>query len=279
MELISVIVPVYQVKEYLAECVESLLSQTYREIEVILVDDGSTDGSGELCDAYSAKDGRVRVLHRQNGGLSGARNSGLRIAKGEYVAFVDSDDVVEEAFLETLYRLLQKYQADIAACSFYRGEKRQRGTEPQKGERHGSRQSREYVIESEQMLKEWHGRRKKMETVVWNKLYRRKTLGESLKERVFPEGKIHEDTYVSHLFADRADRIAVTTQELYFYRVRKNSITGSKFSKEAARQDLEAQLARLSFFKEKGYKRSVCRLLVGFWLHKGMYWLRRIYGI
>lgn len=263
--LISVIVPVYQVADYLEECVDSLLGQTYKNTEIILVDDGSTDGSERLCDAYAEKDKRVRVVHQENGGLSCARNSGLRLAEGAYIAFVDSDDAVEEVFLETLYRLLENYQADIAACSFYKGEK---------GKENRSERGREYSIASEKMLQEWHGRRKKLETVVWNKLYKRSVFGEGAERIMFPEGRIHEDTYVSHLYVSRAKRIAVTTRKLYFYRVRKESITGKQLTEEAVRQDLEAQLARLSFFREHGYKRSAGRLLAGFWLHRGMYGIR-----
>ena len=116
--LVSIIVPVYQVKEYISECVESLLAQTYTNLEILLVDDGSTDGSGEICDEYAVKDSRVRVVHQTNQGLSTARNTGIGLAQGECLAFVDSDDVVMPGFIEILYELLGKYQADIAACDY-----------------------------------------------------------------------------------------------------------------------------------------------------------------
>ena len=115
-KLVSIIVPVYQVKEYVGECVESLRAQTYTNLEILLVDDGSTDGSGEICDEYVRSDNRIRVIHQKNRGLSAARNTGLDQAAGEYVAFVDSDDVVLPDFIETLYDLSGRYQADIAAC-------------------------------------------------------------------------------------------------------------------------------------------------------------------
>lgn len=258
MELISVIVPVYQVKDYLAECVEALLNQTYPELEIILVDDGSTDGSEKLCDEYGRKDERVKVIHQKNGGLSCARNSGLQLAKGDYIAFVDSDDAVSERFLEKLYHLLKEYRADIAVCAYTRGQ----DWALSKGEN-----GKEYCLDAKKMLQEWHGKRKKLETVVWNKLYCRNVLGEADGKPVFPEGKLHEDTYVSHLFVNRANRIAITESELYFYRLRKESITKSRVTEESVLQDLEAQLARLSFFRREGYKGSRDRLLWGFLLH------------
>ncbi len=104
-ELISVIVPVYKVEDYLSRCVDSILSQTYRNIEVILVDDGSPDKCGEICDRYAQHDPRVRVIHKENGGLSDARNAGIEIAQGQYISFIDSDDWVHPEFLESLYQL------------------------------------------------------------------------------------------------------------------------------------------------------------------------------
>ena len=119
--LVSIIVPVYQVKNYVGECVESLLRQTYTNLEILLVDDGSTDGSGAICDEYARGDNRIRVIHQENQGLSSARNTGLDQAKGEYVAFVDSDDAVRLDYIETLYDLADRYQADIAVCAYERG--------------------------------------------------------------------------------------------------------------------------------------------------------------
>ena len=113
-ELISIIVPVYNIKEYLPRCVDSLREQTYPNIEILLVDDGSTDGTGALCDELAAKDERIRVFHKENGGSSSARNIGLSKAQGEYIGFVDSDDYVEPDMYECLYRALQEQDAQIA---------------------------------------------------------------------------------------------------------------------------------------------------------------------
>lgn len=262
-ELISVIVPVYQVKEYLPECVESLMGQTYRNLEIILVDDGSTDGSGELCEEYAKRDGRVRVVHRNHLGVSNARNIGLQMAKGEYVSFVDSDDIASASFIETLYELIKQYQADVSVCAY---ERRKEGGVKKKVDKAAT-----YSISSEQMLREWHGIRKGMETVLWNKLYRKELFGTEDNVVLFPEGKEHEDTCISHLLIQRAEKIAFTNQILYMYRIRKGSITESSVTVQKIRQDIEAQLSRISFFEEQGFEESRDRVVIGLLLHVVMY--------
>ena len=126
--LLSVIVAVYNVKPYIAECISSICRQTYRNMEIILVDDGSTDGSGDICEEYAAKDQRIHVIHQKNRGLSGARNTGLRYAKGEYVAFVDSDDWIGSDMYRTLVGVMEAYNLDMARCGIIEtnreGEKR-----------------------------------------------------------------------------------------------------------------------------------------------------------
>ena len=117
-DLISVIVPVYNVENYLRECLDSIVAQTYRNIEVILVDDGSKDSSGKICDEYADKDNRIKVIHKENGGVSAARNTGLDIAKGEWISYVDSDDYIESTMIETLICLAKKNDVELAMCSF-----------------------------------------------------------------------------------------------------------------------------------------------------------------
>ena len=118
MDLISIIVPVYKAEKHISECVDSILSQTYENFELILVDDGSPDNSGKICDEYASRDKRIRVIHKENGGVSSARNTGLDNAKGEDITFVDADDIVHEKYLEVLYDNLKKYDADISWCSY-----------------------------------------------------------------------------------------------------------------------------------------------------------------
>ena len=116
MELISVIIPVYNIEEYLSRCLESVITQTYKELEIILVDDGSTDGSGLICDKYAKKDTRIKVLHKENGGVSSARNLGLKIAKGDYIGFIDGDDVIENEMFQHLIDNVKEYKCDISCC-------------------------------------------------------------------------------------------------------------------------------------------------------------------
>lgn len=254
VELISVIVPVYQVRDYIQECIESIRKQTYENIEIIIIDDGSTDGSGELCDHEAKKDSRIRVIHQNNRGLSMARNIGITNAKGEYIALVDSDDWVDINYLNNLYALLKKYDADIAVCDYTR-------------KTFNIQSGHDYVITSEQMLKEWHGKRKRIETVCWNKLYKKSILGNA-NENIFPAGKEHEDIYTSHLFVERADKIAITDNKLYFYRKRKNSITSDTLRiRDKINQELEAQKERMKYFKDNKYYLSWFRLMIGHKAH------------
>lgn len=283
--LISIIVPVYQVKPYIGECVESLLAQTYANLEILLVDDGSTDGSGEICDEYARRDGRVRVIHQENRGVSAARNTGLDQAKGKYVAFVDSDDAVLPDYIELLYDLLCRYQADIAACAFVRGEMEEirrgrvasmeRGPDFAGGDK--SVNTREICMTSEQMLRQWHGRYKKWETIVCNKLYRKSILdGKDSATKVrFPTGRRYEDVLISHLIAANAGKIVLTSRQLYLYRTRQNSFTTQTMTAEQRKQNLRAQRERMAFFKGNRYWRAYLNLLAGYVMHVGWFgWMR-----
>lgn len=276
--LVSIIVPVYQVKEYVGECVESLLAQTYTNVEILLVDDGSTDGSGELCDEYTRRDHRIRVIHQENQGAAGARNKGLDEAKGEYVAFVDSDDMVSSIYIEELYELIDKYHADIAACAY---EKVKAEEALCKVETVNDGSVIEVCMSSEQMLRRWHGKYKKWETVPWNKLYRRSTLdGGDRNEMVrFPVGRKFEDVRTSHLIVKNAKRIVLTTRKLYLYRTRSGSCTTQiLITAENREQNLRAQRERMAFFKERRYWRAYLNLLVGYVLHVGWFGWKRVMG-
>lgn len=278
--LISMIVPVYQVKDYVGECVESIMAQIYTNLEILLVDDGSTDGSGEICDEYACRDSRIRVIHQENQGLSAARNVGLDQAAGEYVAFVDSDDAVLPDFIETLYDLMGRYQADIAACAYMRGEMEEH--KRLKPERVGyridtDRRVKEVCMTSEQMLRQWHGKYKKWETIACNKLYRKQILsGSDRNGKIrFPIGRRHEDVLTSHLIVANASRIVLTTRKLYLYRTREGSITTQTMTAERRRENLHAQRERMAFFKGKRYLRVYLNLLAGYALHVGWFaWMR-----
>lgn len=296
--LVSIIVPVYQVKEYISECVESLLAQTYTNLEILLVDDGSTDGSGEICDEYAAKDSRVRVVHQGNQGPSAARNTGLDYAKGEFVAFVDSDDVALPDFITTLYNLAEVDKADIAACAYMEcgpdipGNIREgllcrdasealcAGQDENRArhwERHHSDQ--EIYMTSEQMLRQWHGRYKKWETVVWNKLYRKHVFGGGESDTIrFPVGRKLEDVLISHLLVANAKQIVLTMHKLYLYRIRPDSRASQSRMTGLMRENLRAQRERLTFFREKRYWRAYLNLLWGYVLHLGWFGWKRMKG-
>ena len=276
MPLITIIVPVYQVKEYIGECVESLQHQTYTNLEILLVDDGSTDGSEELCDEYARRDNRIKVIHQENQGLSAARNTGLDRATGEYVAFVDSDDAVLPSYIEKLYGLIRKYHADIAACAYIKCKTGK--VDHFREKKTNDNDVTNLCMSSNQMLRQWHGKYKKWETVTWNKLYCRSVFEKNgSKDRIrFPEGRRHEDVLTSHLIVYNAQRIVLTTQVLYLYRTRAGSIVAGMTTEENREENLHAQRERMAFFKERRYWRAYLNLLVGYVLHLGWFWCKRM---
>lgn len=218
---ISVIVPVYKVEPYLDRCVQSILRQTFRAFELILVDDGSPDGCPAMCDAWAKQDRRIRVLHKENGGLSSARNAGLAVATGRYISFVDSDDWIEPQMLEYLWNLLQAHpEAQIAQCEAIIS----------KDQTPAQAQPQEEIAVFDQtgMLDYFfriHG--EASNTAVWNKLYARDILqGFSFVPT------LNEDVEASYEFFQRASYMVVSNQKLYHYFVNNTGITRSKFSKK-----------------------------------------------
>lgn len=212
--LISVIVPVYKVEQYLPKCVDSILGQTYENLEILLVDDGSPDRCGELCDQYAARDSRVQVIHKENGGLSSARNAGIEKARGEYLGFVDSDDWIEPETYECLMALALKYQAKLVCGGRYDySEKRQTRKE-------GMCPDREEVLSGEALLGKmitWD----QCDCAAWDKLYHR-SLFETIR---FPVGKYYEDIAIAYALVEKAGQAAMLPRRIYNYRHRANSIT------------------------------------------------------
>ncbi|MDR3598468.1 glycosyltransferase [Clostridium sp.] len=238
MKEISVIVPVYNVEKYLEKCVDSILSQTFKDFEVILVDDGSKDRCGIICDKYESLDNRVKVIHKTNGGLSSARNSGLEIASGEYVAFVDSDDWIDKSMYKELYNEAKKHNADIVQCKFIKAKDENVSI-------YNNESNEAEVIRNLEALCNLYNE-KCIETVVtWNKLYRRYLFNDI----VFPNGKIHEDQFTTYKLLYKANKVVLVDKELYYYRQTPNSIMNSDFN--MSRLDfLEALDQRLEFFKK-----------------------------
>ena len=239
--LISIIVPIYNVEAYLEKCIKSIVDQTYTNLEIILVDDGSPDQCGIMCDRWAAKDNLINVIHKKNGGLSDARNSGLAMASGEYICFVDSDDWINLRYVELLYTAINKFQVPIAACDvtpFYEGNNI--AVDIEEPISYGVYTS-EGAIET--LINGTHFR-----AVAWNKLIHRDLLlGEE-----FPVGKLHEDEFFSYRILAKAEKLAYVDVPLYYYLQRQGSIMTSISIRHL--DSLEAGLQRLTFL-EKHYPR------------------------
>ena len=209
-ELISVIIPVYNVKPYIRQCLDSVIRQSYKNLEIILVDDGSTDGSGEICNQYAEKDSRIRVIHQSNRGLSEARNAGLELATGKYIMFVDSDDWVEPDFCRIPYELSEKHSADIVIFPFRKAET---WKQPKRYRESDGLKNKNRAL----WLLHHSGA-----AAVWNKLYKK----ELFLEIRFPADRVYEDIAVTHKLILKAERIYYTNNiVLYHYRSRAGSIT------------------------------------------------------
>lgn len=218
---ISVIVPIYKVEQYLVQCIESILSQTYHEMEVILVDDGSPDNCPQICDDYAIKDNRVIVIHQENGGLSDARNAGLNIARGEYISFVDSDDWLMPKMYETLVGLIEESSADIAVCNYYSFDGNLSTTSNSTNEIITLKRTEEFfhhIIEPNPVLK----------FEVWNKLFRRNVIGDIR----FKKGQRYEDIYFDRMVFGKVQCVVYVDQPLYVYRLGRPGNTNSTFSEK-----------------------------------------------
>ena len=236
MDLISVIVPVYKVEKYLDRCVQSIVDQTYRNLEIILVDDGSPDNCGSLCDAWAAKDSRIKVIHKENGGLSDARNAGMAIATGEYIAFVDSDDWIHPDYTQRLYESIERHGAQISACDFL-----MTGERTAFAELDAVESTCHTAAQALEMLTNNRGYR----AVAWNKLYSRSILeGEQ-----YPVGRYHEDEFFTYRIIDKAQRLAYVDVPLYYYFQRPGSIMNSVSIRHL--DALDAYLERLELFRQK----------------------------
>lgn len=218
MAEISIIVPVYNVESYIHRCVKSILSQTMTQLEIVLVDDGSTDKSGEICEEYKALDSRIKVIHQENGGLSAARNAGVMLATAEYVIFIDSDDYIARDMVETLYHMAKKNNADMSVCGVYNvyGEK----IYPQYSREEEfvctGREAFRHILEG-----------KRIPGTVCNKLIKRK-IAAGIQ---FPVGRLYEDAFYTLELVQQLGHVCVTTRPMYYYVHRPGSITTSKFRK------------------------------------------------
>lgn len=216
-EKISVVLPVYNVENYLVKSINSVLNQTYANIEIILVDDGSFDNSPAICDKFAMEDKRIVVIHKENGGLSDARNAGTKIATGKYITYIDSDDTVQLDYVEYLYSLIQKYSCDMSLCThtvvYENGKKCPYGD------------GTEEVLNAQECLSRmlYH---ETIDTSAWAKMYRT----DIAKGILYPKGKLFEDIGTTYRFFIKSKKIACGYKSKYFYMLRKNSIVSSKFN-------------------------------------------------
>ena len=231
--MISIIVPIYKTEKFLPRCIESILVQTYRDIEILLIDDGSPDRCGEICDEYAEKDKRVRAFHTENHGLSAARNLGLKEARGEYIGFVDSDDWIEADMYEILLKRMQETGADIVECEIWR--------HPDFGQKKA--EPRDEVFQRGDALKALIESR--LRNYTCDKLYNR-----SLFETVtFPIGMNFEDSAIMHKLFSQSNITATVSARLYHYRSRQGSIVKT-FSAKNLFDYADATFSRYMYFKE-----------------------------
>lgn len=242
--LVSVIVPVYKVEAYLDQAVESLVNQTYTNIEIILIDDGSPDNCGAMCDAWAKKDSRVRVIHRENAGVAATRNVGLEASRGEYLVFVDSDDYVEPTCVEKLYYAVTNSQADMAVCGMTYLKRNGDCTDVEV-----TAQDRVVDGKAAMLLLESAGNAREAYTAMCNKIYRR-GLWDEIR---FPVGKVYEDSFVLPEVFYLCKTVVLLKSCLYIYRKREGSITAQEKEKYATVY-LEMMEWREQFYEKVGMK-------------------------
>lgn len=238
--MISVIVPVYKVESYLDDCVKSILSQSFTDFELILVDDGSPDRCPAMCDDWAEKDGRIRVIHKENGGLSSARNAGLDVMRGEYLTFIDSDDYVKSDYLEKLYNALIEHRADVSVCGLIL----EKGKDEYESKTPAVVSGRSILLDPN-----FTADTRISVSAVWAKLYKRH-LFENIR---FPLGKLHEDEFVTYRVLYPCETVTVIYDKLYFYRYNPLSITHTRF-KIARYDSIRAFEEAASFYESKGDK-------------------------
>ena len=235
--VISVIVPIYNVENYLDRCIESIVNQTYKDLEIILVDDGSPDNCPQMCDSWAEKDNRIKVVHKENGGLSDARNAGMLHVTGEIVSYIDSDDRIESNMFEKMLTQMEQDNSDIVSCGV-------------KWVEENGKLLRNDTVEQNEILDTHSAMSElindgKLKQHVWNKIYKT----ELIKAIPFEKGKYHEDVFWSYQIIGKAERVSVVADSYYYYVQRTNSIMGEGFS-EKRLDALDANYLRCEYMKK-----------------------------
>lgn len=234
--LISVIVPVYKAEAYLDKCVSSIVGQTYKNLEIILVDDGSPDNCPIMCDVWAKRDNRIKVIHVKNGGAGKARNIGVAACKGEYIAFVDSDDFVSPLIYEKMIHALFDSKVDIVECNY----------DITESDEVIFKETDRYKVFTPEEAMRGNVRDLFFKQIIWNKIYRKNVIEGIL----FPEGKLIDDEFWTYKVIGNAKKLIRIDDCLYAYRQQKNSIMHTSFSM-ARLQGLEAKVTRLEYISEK----------------------------
>lgn len=248
---VTVIIPVYNVMDYLKRCVDSVLNQTYKNLEIILVDDGSTDGCNKVCDDYLACDHRIKVIHKANGGLSSARNAGIDAATGDYYIFVDSDDYIMPDMVEKMYNRMLVDESDLVICNI--------NYVDESGNKISGKNNsvQDEVIDKYQYWTKFYWENYDYCVVAWNKMYP-KRMFDGLG---YKEGHIHEDDYIIHKIISKTEKISLMTDKLYFYTKRKGSIM-DHYSLNGDLDQADAILNRcLYLHNNKYYKQAETTLM------------------
>jgi glycosyltransferase involved in cell wall biosynthesis len=249
--LISIVVPIYNVESFLYKCLDSILHQTYKNVEILLINDGSTDKSSETALYFSTLDKRFKYFYQENNGLSSARNFGLNYSKGTYITFIDSDDWVAKNYIEELYFLISKHDSDIAICNFeYVGDTFLKNPI--------EANNNLVILTKDQALNRIYSKFGLNFTVSWGKLYKKK-LFENI---IFPLNKLHEDEFTTYKLIAISSNIIFTFRALYYYYQRNNSITGVGFKFQKSLDAIEAFEERYNFFIQQKMNHLANRTLV-----------------
>lgn len=233
--LISVIIPVYNVEKYIDRCLKSVMLQTYPSMEIILIDDGSVDKSGIICDQYALTDSRIHVIHQMNSGQSSARNTGIKMSTGSLITFIDSDDFVHPDYLMDMYIIMHKYQCDIVQCDFEKGESNYFKAH--------TKHIKTNIVDSRAVFSGFF-----YKVSSWGKLYRK----EIIDGIIFPVGKINEDDATYYKFASNANKIGFTNRILYYYFLSQHSVMRN--SNTFKTDFISIYHDRISYFESKNDK-------------------------
>ncbi|MGP4106337.1 glycosyltransferase family 2 protein [Virgibacillus sp. L01] len=238
---ISIIVPIYKVEQYINKCIDSILAQTFTDFELILVNDGSPDICGEICDSYSEADSRIKVIHKGNGGLSDARNAGINVSEGEYIGFVDSDDYIHEKMYETMLNNALTYSSDVVICDFFDVNENESTNKLNLDEKYQLMH-----LTNLEALEQLYKSKPGIYVYAWNKLYK-KHLFNNIR---FDKGRIYEDEFITHKILFKSNLITYISCCLYYYVKRTDSILNSPFTIKRF-DKVYALKERAEYFKNK----------------------------